>query len=163
MIPNHLLFSALCLATLISPQALKSQTHLTIESLVLNTYAQTADFTFMLQSKDLDWKVADNGRSKADLILITTSLDKRGDVLVYEREYRAITADTEDAVKLARTSTPLSARIKIPAKTYKVRFLIQSVDQREIDEFEVDRKTIYAAAAPELPALPCRTHGLCYP
>ncbi len=88
MIPNRLLFSALCLATLVFPQALKSQTHLTIESLVLNTYSQTADFTLMLQSKDLDWKVAGNGKSKADLILITASLDKRGDVLVYERESR---------------------------------------------------------------------------
>jgi hypothetical protein len=157
MIPNRLLFSALCLATLVSPQALKSQTHLTIESLVLNTYSQTADLTLMLQSKDIDWKVAGNGKSKADLILITASLDKRGDVLVYEREFFTITADIEDAVKLAR----LSAKVKIPTKTNKVRFLIQSADEREIGAFEVDRKTIYAAAAPELPPLPCRTHSWC--
>jgi hypothetical protein len=163
MIPNRLLFSALCLAILVSPQALKSQTHLTIESLVLNTYSQTADFTLMVPSKDLDWKAAGNGRSKADLILITASLDKRGDVLVYEREARSITADTQDAVKLARANTPLSAKVKIPTKTNKVRFLVQSTDEREIGAFEVDRKTIYAAAAPELPPLPCRTHGQCYP
>jgi hypothetical protein len=163
MIPNRLLFSALCLATLVSPQALKSQTHLTIESLVLNAYSQTADFNLMLQSKDLDWKVAGNGKSKADLILITASLDKRGDVLVYERETRSITADTEDALKLAVTNMPLSAKVKIPKKTNKVRFLIQSADEREIGAFEVDRKTIDAAAAPELPSLPCKTHGWCYP
>jgi hypothetical protein len=163
MIPNRLLFSALCLAILVSPQALKSQTHLTIESLVLNTYSQTADFTLMVPSKDLDWKAAGNGRSKADLILITASLDKRGDVLVYEREARSITADTQDAVKLARANTPLSAKVKIPTKTNKVRFLVQSTDEREIGAVEVDRKTIYAAAAPELPPLPCRTHGQCYP
>jgi hypothetical protein len=163
MIPNRLLFSALCLATLISPQALKSQTHLSIESLVLNTYSQTADFTLMLPSKDLDWKAAGNGKSKADLILITTILDKRGDVLVYERESRSITTDTEDAVKLARANMPLSAKVKIPTKTNKVRLLIQSADERDISAFEVDRRTIYAAAAPELPPLPCRTHGQCYP
>jgi hypothetical protein len=163
MIPNRLLFSALCLATLVSPQALKSQTHLTVESLALNMYSQIADFTLMLQSKDLDWKVAGNGKSKADLILITASLDKRGDVLVYERESRSITADTEDAVKLAVANTPLSVKVKIPTKTNKVRFLIQSADEREIGAFEVDRKTIYAAATPELPPLPCRTHGQCYP
>jgi hypothetical protein len=161
MIPKRLLFSALCLATLVSPQALKSQTHLTIESLVLNTYSQTADFTLMLQSKDLDWEVASSGKSKADLILITASLDKRGDVLVYEREPRSITADTEDAVKLAMANTPLSAKVKIPTKTNKVRFLIQSADEREIGAFEVDRKTIYGAAAPKLPPLPCRNHGWC--
>jgi hypothetical protein len=163
MIPNRLLFSALCLATLLSPQALKSQTHLTIESLVLNTYSQTADLTLTLQSKDLDWKVTGNGKSKADLILITASLDKRGDVLVYERESRSITADTEDAVKLTMANTPLWVKVKIPTKTNKVRFLIQSADEQEIGAFEVDRKTIYAAAAPELPPLPCRTHGQCYP
>jgi hypothetical protein len=163
MIPNRLLFSALCLVTLLSPEALKSQTHLTIESLVLNTYSQIGDFTLMLQSKDLDWKVAGNGKSKADLILITAILDKRGDVLVYERESRTITADTEDAVKLAMANTRLSANVKIPAKTNKIRFLIQSADEREIGAFEVDRKTIYAAAAPELPPLPCETHGQCYP
>jgi hypothetical protein len=163
MIPNRLLFSALCLATLVSPQALKSQTHVTIESLVLNTYSQTADLTLMLQSKDLDWKVADNGKTKADLILITRSLDKRGDVLFWNRERLTITSDTEDAEKLAMANTRLSAKVKIPAKTNKVRFLIQSPDEREIGAFEVDRKTIYAAAAPELPPLPCRTHGQCYP
>jgi hypothetical protein len=163
MIPNRLLFSALCLAILVSPQALKSQTHLTIESLVLNTYSQTADSTLMVQSKDLDWKVAGNGRSKADLILITASLDKRGDVLVYERESRSITADTEDAVKLTMANTPLSVKVKIPTKTNKVRFSVQSTDEQEIGAFEVDRRTIYAAAAPELPPLPCRTHGQCYP
>jgi hypothetical protein len=148
---------------LVSPQALKSQTHLTIESLVLNTYSQTADFTLMVQSKDLEWKVAGRGKSKADLILITASLDKAGDVLVYERESRSITADTEDAVKLAMANTPLSVKVKIPTKTNKVRFLIQSPDEREIGAFEVDRKTIYAAATPELPPLPCKTHGPCYP
>ena len=163
MIPNRLLFSALCLAALVSPQALQSQTHLTIESLVLNTYSQIADFTLMLQSKDLDWKVAVNGKSEADLILITAILDKRGDVLGYGRESRSITADTEDAVKLAMASTPLLTKVKIPAKTNKVRFLIESADKREIAAFEVDRKTIYAAAAPELPPLPCRTRGQCYP
>jgi hypothetical protein len=150
MTPNRLLFSAFCLAILVSPPALKSQTHLTIESLVLNT-------------KDLDWKVVGNGKSKADLILITASLDKKGDVLVYERESRSITADTEDTVKLAMANTRLSANVKIPTKTNKVRFLVQSANDREIGAFEVDRKAIYAAAAPELPPLPCRTHGQCYP
>jgi hypothetical protein len=163
MIPNRLLFCALYLTFLVSPQALKSQTHLTIESLVLNTNSQTAEFTLMLQSNDLDWKVAGNGKSKADLILITAILDKRGDVLVYERDSRSITAESMDAEKLARVNTPLSARVKIPLKTNKVRFLIQIADGREIGAFEVDRKTIYAAAAPELPPLPCKTHGQCYP
>jgi len=76
MIAKYLLFASLCLAVLVSPQALKSQTHLTIDSLELKTYSQTADFTLLLQSKDIDWKVADNGKSKADLILITASLDR---------------------------------------------------------------------------------------
>jgi hypothetical protein len=161
MIPNRLLFSALCLATLLSPQALKSQTHLTIESLVLNTYSQTADLTLMLPSKDLDWKVAGSGKSKANLILITASLDKRGDVLFWSRESLTITSDTADAEKLAMANSRLSAKVKILTKTNKIRFLIQSSDEREIGALEVDRKTIYAAAAPELPPLPCRAHGWC--
>jgi hypothetical protein len=161
MIPNRLLFSALCLATLLSPQALKSQTHLTIESLVLNTYSQTADLTLMLPSKDLDWKVAGSGKSKANLILITASLDKRGDVLFWSRESLTITSDTADAEKLAMANSRLSAKVKILTKTNKIRFLIQSSDEREIGALGVDRKTIYAAAAPELPPLPCRAHGWC--
>jgi hypothetical protein len=155
MIPNRLLFSALCLATLLCPQALQSQMHLTIESLALNTYSQTADLTLMLPSKDLDWKVAGNGKSKADLILITTSIDKRGDVLFWSRESLTVTSDTEDA------NSRLSAKVKILTKTNKVRFLIQSSDEREIGALEVDRKTIYAAATPELPRLPCPAHGWC--
>jgi hypothetical protein len=147
MIANRLLFSALSLATLVSPQALKSQTHLTIESLVLNTYSQNADFRLVLQSKDLDWKVADHGTSKAVLILITAILDKRGDVLVYDREPRTVTADTQDSAKLVMANTRLLAKVRIPAKTNKVRFLIQSLDEREIAAFEVDRKTIYEVLA----------------
>jgi hypothetical protein len=155
MIPNRLLFSALWLATLLCPQALQSQMHLTIESLALNTYSQTADLTLMLPSKDLDWKVAGNGKSKADLILITTSIDKRGDVLFWSRESLTVTSDTQDA------NSRLSAKVKILTKTNKVRFLIQSSDEREIGALEVDRKTIYAAATPELPRLPCPAHGWC--
>jgi hypothetical protein len=163
MIPNRLLFSALCLATLVSPRALQSQARLTMESLVLNTYHQSADVTLMLQSRNLDWKSAGNGKSKADLILISASLDKKGEVLVWSREFLTITADTEDAVKLAVANSRLSAKVKIPAKTNEVRFLIQSADEREIGAFAVDRKTIYTAAAPGLPTLPCRTQGGCYP
>jgi hypothetical protein len=115
----------------------------------------------MLQSKDVEWKVAGNGKSKADLILITASLDKKGDVLFWTKESLTITSDTEDAEKLAMANTRLSAKVKIPTKTNKVRFLIQSADEREIGACEVDRKTIYAAAAPELPRLPCTNHGWC--
>jgi hypothetical protein len=39
-----------------------------------------------------------------------------------------------------------SAKVKISAKTNKVRFLIQSTDERELGACEADRKTIYAAA-----------------
>jgi hypothetical protein len=58
-------------------------------------------------------------------------------------------------------NTRLSAKVNIPTNTNRVRFLIQSADEREIGAIEVDRKTIYAAAAPELPPLPCRTHSWC--
>jgi hypothetical protein len=145
MLSNRLLLSGLFLATLVSPQALKSQTHLNIEFLELNTYSQTADFTLMLQSNDLDWKVAGNGKSKADLILSTASLDKGGDILIGRRESLTITADTQDAAKLAMASTRLSAEVKIPIKTNKVRFLIQTPDDREIGAFDVYRKTINEA------------------
>jgi hypothetical protein len=151
MIPKFLLLSSLCLATLLFPQALKSQTQLAMESLVMNPYTDTAGFTLMLQSKDFDWKAADNGKSKADLTLITASVDKNGDVLTGRQESLTITADTEDAVKLATANTRLSAKVKIPIKTNKVRFLIQSANGREIGAFEVDRKTIYAA--PQYPPL----------
>jgi hypothetical protein len=57
-----------------------------IESLVLNAYSQTADFTLMLRSTDLDWKVAGNGKSEADLILSTASLDKGGEIPIGRRE-----------------------------------------------------------------------------
>jgi hypothetical protein len=151
MISKYLLFSGLCLATLLFPQALKSQTHLVMESLVMNPYTDTAGFTLMLQSKDLDWKAAGNGESKADLTLITASVDKNGDVLTGRRESLTITADTEDAVKLATVNTRLPAKVKIPIKMDKVRFLIKAANDREIGAFEVGRKTIYAA--PQSPPL----------
>jgi hypothetical protein len=125
---------------LVFPQALKSQTHLAMESLVMNPYSDTAEFTLILQSTGLDWKAAANGRSKADLTLITASVDKRGDVLSGRRESLTVTADTEDMVKLATVNTRLSAKVKIPIKMDKVRFLIQAANDRQIGAFEVDRK-----------------------
>ena len=145
MIPHRLVLAGLCLATLFFPHALESQTHLAMESLVMNTYSDTAEFTLILQSTDLDWKAAGNGKSKADLTLITASVDNKGDVLTGRRESLTITADTEDAVKLATANTRLSAKVKIPIKTNKVRFLIRAANDREIGAFEVDRKAIYAA------------------
>jgi hypothetical protein len=145
MVSKRLLFSGLFLAAFIFPHALKSQTHLTIESLVLNTYSETADFKLMLQSKDLDWKVAADGKSKTDLILSTASLDTRGNVLGGRRQSLTIMADTQNAAKLAAASVRLSANVKIPVKTDKVRLLIQTPDGREIGVFDVYRKTINAA------------------
>ena len=160
MIPNRLLFYSLCLATLVFPQALKSQTHLTIESFVLKTHSRTADCTLMLQSKDLDWKAAGNGKSKADLTLTTASLDKKGDILFWSRESLTITADTEDAVKLATANRRVSAKVNIPIKTNKVRFLIQAANDREIGALDVDRETIYAALE-DPPLRLCHARGPC--
>ena len=131
-----------------------------MESLVMNPYTDTAGFTLMLQSKDLDWKAAGNGESKADLTLITASVDKNGDVLTGRRESLTITADTEDAVKLATANRRVSAKVNIPIKTNKVRFLVQAANDREIGAFEVDRKTIYAALE-DSPAPPCHARGPC--
>ncbi|MGC2404223.1 MAG: hypothetical protein WA510_30805 [Acidobacteriaceae bacterium] len=164
MIPNRLLLSALCLATLLFPQALRSQTHLAVESIALSMHSRTADFNLILQSKDLEWKAAGDSKSKADLILTAASIDKRGDVLVWGREYLTITVDTEDPAKLPMANARFSSKVKIPSDTNKVRFLIQSADEREIGSIEVDRKTIYAASEREpTPVLPCRNRGWCWP
>jgi hypothetical protein len=163
MVPNRLLFSAFCLAALISPQTLKSQTPLTVESLVASPYSRNADLILTFQSKDLDWKDAGNGRSKADVILVTASFDKRGETLTWSRQFLTVTSDTPDAAKLATATARLSAKIRIPNGTNKVRFLIDSSADEEIGAVEVDRKTIYAAATPDLPHLPCRYYSRCYP
>jgi hypothetical protein len=161
MMPNRLLFSAFCLAALIFPQTLKSQTPLTVESLVASPYSRNADLTLTFRSKDLDWKDAGNGKSKADVILVTASFDRRGETLTWSRQFLTVISDTQDAAKLA--TARLSAKIRIPNGTSRVRFLIDSADEREIGAVEVDRKTIYAAATPDLPALPCKYFGRCYP
>jgi hypothetical protein len=163
MFPIRLLFFALCVTAFVFPQALEAQTHLTIESLALNTYSRAADFTLILPSKDLDWKVAEDGRSKADVVLITESLDKRGDVIVFDRQYLTITKDAGDVAKPAVANTRFWATVKVPAKTDKIRFLLQSADKREVAAGEVARKTIYAAVPPESLALPCRVRALCQP
>lgn len=42
-------------------------------------------------------------------------------------------------------TNPISAKVKIPIKTNKVRFLIQTPDDRQIGAFDISRKTINAA------------------
>jgi hypothetical protein len=158
---GRVLSCVLCLATLAFPQATESQTTITVESLKVSTLSRTADVTLGLQSKDLDWKAVGNGKSAARVILITTTLDKKGGVLAYEREYRTITADT---AKLPVAVSQLSIKAKIPAKTSKVRFQVQSAEERQISVFEVDRKTLYAASTSDVPLdPPCNAPGLCLP
>ena len=133
------------LAVLTLPIAAMSQTRLAIEDLALNTDSNVADFALILRSKDLLWKESLNSTSKADLVLTTASFDKAGHFLSGSRQSLTVTADSQDPSKLADVTERLSAKVKIPLKTDKVRFLIQTTDGKELGAFDVNRKTINQA------------------
>jgi hypothetical protein len=139
------LLSFFCFVALICPQVVEAQTHLAIDSLKFNSNDDSAEFVLRLQSNDLKWSPAGDGKSKANLTLLTACLDKDGKVLSGLRESLTITADSEDTRELGLANTLLSTNVRISLDTDRVRFLFQSPEGKELGVFDVDRKTIDSA------------------
>jgi VWFA-related protein len=121
----------------------------TIEDLVRHPDTRTAGFTVVLSPRNLDWQPGDDGKSSLGLSLAAASLSGNRDFLASRVESLTVTANNQDASRLARTEARLPVTIRIPRKTQSLRVVVQTAGNGRMGTLELDRKTI--DGAPEAP------------
>lgn len=122
---------------------------LTIEDVVRHPDTGRVEFTVVLKSNNMAWQAADNGKSTIGLTLAAASLTEAREVLASKLETVTVSADAQDATRLAGTPTRMPMRLRIPPKTQSVRVVVQSAGNERIGAVELNRETL--DAAPEAP------------
>lgn len=120
-----------------------------IEDVVRHPDTRTLDFTVLLKPDTGNWEPAEDGKSTSNLTVAAASLAEARDILASKLETVTVTANTQDAARLAEMPTRLAVTLRYPHKTRTVRVVIQTADSQRIGAAELDRKTI--DAAPEAP------------
>jgi VWFA-related protein len=123
--------------------------NLTIEGVVRHPDTRTIQFTVLMKSRNVNWEPSDNGKSTTNLMLAAVSVARSRNILASRLESLTVTANTQDATRLAEMPARLPVMIRIPRKTQFVRVVIQTGESDRIGAVELDRKTI--DAAPEAP------------
>ncbi len=123
--------------------------NLTIEGVVRHPDTRTIEFTVLMKSRNDNWEPSDNGESTTNLMLAAVSVARSSDILASKVESLIVTANTQDATRLAEMPARLPVMIRLPRKTQFVRVVIQTRESDRIGTVELDRKTI--DAAPEAP------------
>jgi len=121
----------------------------TIEDLVRHPDTHTAQFTILLNARNLDWKPTGDGRSSVDVLLAAASLGGQRNFLASRVEGLRIFANNVDPVRLANSVTRVPVTIRVPRKTQSLRVVIQLAGNGRSGAAEVNRKQIHAA--PEAP------------
>jgi hypothetical protein len=123
---------------------------LKVSGIVRHPENHTADITLLLQSKGIDWRAVDNGKSTAYITVAAASLTKSQDVLASKVERLALSVPTQDPSHLAKTVSRLQITVRIPRKTQSIRVLTETANGGRIGAADLDRKAI--EAAPAMPA-----------
>jgi hypothetical protein len=122
---------------------------LTIAHVVRHPDTKTADLTVLLKSTNVNWKAMDDGKSAIDLALAAVSLTGRRDILTSKLQTFTVISNTQDAKRLAESSSLLTVTIRVPRQTRNVRVVVRTADGGQIGSVELDRKSL--DAAPEEP------------
>lgn len=123
----------------------------TVENLVRHPDTGTAEFTVVLAARNLDWQLAEDGKSTIDLLLAAASLNGRRDFLASRLQRLTVITNSQDASLLAGVGAHQSMTIRIPRHTQNVRVVIQSEANGRTGTVELDRKTIDSAPAAPTP------------
>jgi hypothetical protein len=91
----------------------------------------------------------DHGRSGANVTVAAVSLSARRDILGSKLQRLTVLSSSQDAARLAQSSTLLTVTVPVPRHTQSVRVVIRTDDDGQIGVVELDRKSL--EAAPESP------------
>ena len=121
----------------------------TIEDIVRHPDTHTAQFTILLNARNLDWQPTGDGRSSVNVLLAAASLGGQRNFLASKVEGLRVFANNVDPARLAKSVTRIPVTIRTPRKTQTVRVVIQLAGIERAGTAEVSRKQI--DAAPEAP------------
>jgi VWFA-related protein len=122
---------------------------LTIAHATRHPDSRTAEFTVLLKSTNIRWQPTDDGASATDLTLAAVSLTQRRDILASKLQSVTVRSNTQDAKRLAVSSSLLTVTIRVPNQTRSVRIIVRAAEDGQIGAVEMDDKTLNAA--PEAP------------
>ena len=109
------------------------------------------EFAVVLKPGNDIWKPADIGKSTMNLTLAAASLTERRDVLASKVETLTLTANSQDASRLAEIPTRMPMRLRVPPKTRSVRVVVQTSENGRIGAAELDSKSLDAAVQTPTP------------
>lgn len=110
-----------------------------------------AKFTVQLKSKNLIFLQTTGGKEAANLILAAASLNQDRSILAGKTETMTLLSSAQDPILLPDGAWLLQVTIQVPRKTKIVRVAIEDQDGGRIGAVNIDRKTINAAPATEMP------------
>ena len=122
---------------------------LRIGAVVRHPDTHTAEFTLVLNARNLDWQAAGGGKSTAEITLAGVSLTARKELLSSRIESLIVSRATEDRTPMEQQTARLTLTIPVPRKTRSVRLVVETERSGRIGGVDVDRKII--DAAPEAP------------
>ena len=112
---------------------------------------RSAEIAVLVRSKNLDWQPADDGQSTASVLVGAASRSDHGEILASKLQRVMLTAQTQDAAKLAIGMARVHVALRVPPKTRNVRIVMQSGDGGRIGATDVSRASIDAAPATPTP------------
>ena len=128
-----------------------------VDTFVRHPDSRTADINVIVQSKNVKWNLAENGKSTTNLILLAVSYSSTRQVLASKLQGIAFTATTQDQDALAHQSLRISITLRVPNNTQSIRIAAQTEDGGSIGAADLNRQAINQAPTtptPKPPPLP---------
>jgi hypothetical protein len=122
---------------------------LTIVPAVRHPDSKTAELTVLLKSTNVHWQPTDDGGSATSLTLATVGLAQRRDILASKLQRFTVRSNTQDAKRLAASSTLLTVTKPVPNQTRSVRVIDRTAEDGQIGAAGLDRMSLNAS--PEAP------------
>jgi VWFA-related protein len=124
---------------------------MTIVDVVRHPDSKTAALIVLLKSTKIRWQAVDDGRSGANVTVAAVSLSGCRDILGSKLQRLTVLSNSQDAARLAQSSTLLTVTVPVPRHTQSVRVVIRTDDDGQIGVVELDRKSLEAATESPTP------------
>lgn len=121
------------------------------DSVVRHPDSRTLQFTVLVKSKNIGWASAENGASKADLLLAAVCSSPAQPILSSKLQAEAFTVTSQDATELANQTLRVTMTLRLPTETRNLRVAVESVVGGPIGVADLSRRTIDAAPGTPTP------------
>jgi VWFA-related protein len=121
-----------------------------LTSIVRHPDSRTAEFTVNLNSRNLVFLPADDGKYTVSVIVAAASLNDNRNILASRIQHAMLVTSTQDPARLPTIASRIQLTVPYPRKARTIRVVVEDQNGGRIGTAEVDRKSI--DAAPEAPS-----------